>query len=161
MCLHGYFILKLIERDPLGPLTTASCALASYHNKALRVSRNLEQLDPVPHQSTSAQFYQRAFWQLASKTNEMTAAWAQPSPEGAPKPNYDVTVVLAALHCVAYFLMQGGLGEWPLLLSVARQWLEKKVESTPEDVKQMYVCMTDAEKLALKVTMVSTQSLSV
>lgn len=135
-------------------LTNASCALASLHNKTLRVSRMLEQPDPVPQQSTASQLYDRAFWLLANKTSAISASLEQPPALVGEKPNYSVSEVLGALHCVAYFLMQGGIGEWSAPLSAARYWLEKTAEGA-EDPKRMYLSMSEAERLAVKMTIVS------
>lgn len=151
---YVYFYEQLLRSEPLGVLTNASCALASLHNKTLRVSRMLEQPDPVPQQSTATQLYDRAFWLLANKTSAISASLEQPPASIGEKPNYSVSEVLGALHCVAYFLMQGGIGEWSSPLSAARYWLEKTVESA-EDPKRMYLSMSEAERLAVKMTIVS------
>ncbi|KLO08799.1 hypothetical protein SCHPADRAFT_893612 [Schizopora paradoxa] len=142
-------IQDLLRSEPLGVLTNASCALASLHNKTLRVSRMLEQPDPVPQQSTATQLYDRAFWLLANKTNAISASLEQP--QVGEKPNYSVSEVLGALHCVAYYLMQGGIGEWSSPLTAARYWLEKTAESA-EDPKGMFMSMSEAERLAVKMT---------
>lgn len=154
MLTWSIFVEQLLRSEPLGVLTNASCALASLHNKTLRVSRMLEQPDPVPQQSTATQLYDRAFWLLANKTNAISASLEQPSTSVGEKPNYSVSEVLGALHCVAYFLMQGGIGEWSTPLTAARYWLEKTAESA-EDPKKMYLSMSEAERLAVKMTIVS------
>ncbi|THG94810.1 hypothetical protein EW145_g8073, partial [Phellinidium pouzarii] len=127
---------NLFAHDPYGPLVNASCALAARHNKAIRVARLLDPPDSDPLQSTARQFFDRAYWQLSTRIPH-TAADA-----------------LASLHLVAYFLMQGGSGDWPTCLHAAREWLAQTHLCAPdnETPRKTLAVMDEAEQLAVKMT---------
>ena len=133
---------QLFANDRLGPLVNASCALAAKHNKTIRVSRLLDQPDTDPKQSTAAQFFEKAQWQLGqcAVANTLNASHA-----------------LAALHLAAYYLMQGGTGDWAPHIDYARTWLAKLDVASPNyvDVEAGFSNLSDAEKLAAKMTIVS------
>lgn len=111
-----FFFIQLFSRDPFGALVNASCALAAYHNKAIRVARMIDPPDPpnqtgIAAMSTAQQFYNRAYWQLAN----------------ASVRGYTEADALAALHLVGFFVLQGGSvgvgSDWPAHLDSAREWL--------------------------------------
>lgn len=130
---------QLFASDPLGPLVNASCALAAKHNKTIRVSRLLDQPDADLRQSTAAQFFEKAQWQLGQCVT-LNASHA-----------------LAALHLAAYYLMQGGTGDWTPHVDYARTWLGKLDVASPNcvDVETGFSRLSEGEQLAAKMTMVS------
>lgn len=115
----------------------------------------MERPDADPHQATASQFYDRAFWQLANASARCSSL--QQPPVHGESLGYTEAEALAALHLVAYFLMQGGVGDWPAHLDVAREWLVQTglPADNNEDPKQMLMRMSDAAQLAAKVTIVS------
>ena len=138
-----------------GPLSISSCALAVLHYNSLRVARHLE-LPGNRQQTIASQLYDRAFWQLAnasarvSNINQNTTGQQTAS-------GYTEVEALAALQLVAYFLIRGGNGDWPTHLDFARDWLAQTGLTSDDQVdpKRSFLLMSDAGRLAARMTMVS------
>ncbi|KAH8117767.1 fungal-specific transcription factor domain-containing protein [Phellopilus nigrolimitatus] len=142
---------NLFAQEPFGGLVNASCALAAKHNKTVRVARLLDPPDANPLQSTSQQFYDRAFWQLANASARASTLGASTS---ASNTVYTVADALASLHLVAYFLLQGGSGDWSTHLDLAREWFVQTGLCAPgnETPRKTLAMMNEAEQLAAKLT---------
>lgn len=130
------------ETPRYGAVTNASCALASLHNKSMRVALGLDRPDMGVQFSTALQFYNRSYYQLL-ETKSIAGGYSELD-------------AIAALQLVSYFLLSGGSGHWVELLDIAREWLSTMGIATHENPRMVLMEMNDVAKLATKLTMVST-----
>ena len=129
------------ETTHYSAVTHASCALASLHNKSIRVARGLDHPDLDPQYSTASQFYNKAYYLLF---NDRTVPVA-----------YSELDAFAALQLVSYWLLSGGTGHWPMLLNVACEWLASTGITTHENPRMAFLELNDVAKFTAKITMVS------
>ena len=129
------------EAPHYGAVTHASCALASLHNKSIRVARGLDQPDLDPQYSTASQFYNKAYLLLCPTKTGPTA--------------YTEYDALAALQLVSYWVLFGGAGQWSELLDAARGWIVTTGLPTHENPRLALLELSQVGKLVVKITMVS------